>query len=184
MTLAELMVALTLMAVVLAVMLPQLAGALTVYNKTQNRAGTIDAAQQALIELERDARSADLITNPTTVAGVAGLEVRMETSSMSSTPVCVEYQVAGGTLLRRIRPDGAANASLWPTTWDQVAAGVVNAVVAPPVPAFSLSPDGRQLTVDLLIDQAETQAATVELSSTIGGLNIPFTDTAPSPSPC
>jgi prepilin-type N-terminal cleavage/methylation domain-containing protein len=184
MTLAELMIALTLMAVVLAVMLPQLAGALTVYNKTQNRAGTIDAAQEALIQLERDARSADLITTPTAVGGIAGLDVRMETSSQGTTPVCVEYQVGGAELLRRIRPDGAANASLWPSTWDQVATGVVNAVTAPPVAAFTLSPDGRQLSIDLLVDQAETSAATVELSSTVVGLDIPFTDAAPSPSPC
>ena len=72
MTLAELMIALTLITVVLAVMLPQLAGALGVYNKTQTRAGTIDAAQAALLQLERDARSADLITNPTAVGGVGG----------------------------------------------------------------------------------------------------------------
>ncbi len=120
MTLAELMIALTLIAVVLAVMLPQLAGALTVYNKTQTRAGSIDAAQAAMLQLERDARSADLITSPGSVAGIAGLDVRMETSSVGATPVCVEYEVAGGALLRRIRPDGAANAGLWPASWEQV----------------------------------------------------------------
>jgi len=184
MTLAELMIALTLIAVVLAVMLPQLAGALTVYNKTQTRAGSIDAAQAAMLQLERDARSADLITSPGSVAGIAGLDVRMETSSVGATPVCVEYEVAGGALLRRIRPDGAANAGLWPASWEQVATGVVNADALPAVAAFSLSADGRQLSVDLLVNQADTAAATVALSSTVVGLDIPFTDTAPSPSPC
>jgi Tfp pilus assembly protein PilW len=183
-TIAELMIALTLLAVVMAIMLPQLAGALSVYGKTQARAGSIDSAQEALVQLERDARSADLITSPTAVSGVAGLDVRLETSSMGATPVCVEYEVAGGSLLRRIRPDGAANAGLWPSTWQPVATGVVNAAAAPPVHAFSLSADGRQLGIDLLVDQAETAAATVDLSSTVVGLDIPFTDTPPSPSPC
>jgi hypothetical protein len=183
-TIAELMIALTLLAMVLAIMLPQLAGALSVYGKTQARAGTIDVAQQALVQLERDARSAEFIASPTSVAGVAGLDVRLETSSMGATAVCVEYEVAGGALLRRNRPDGAANAGLWPSTWQQVGTGVVNALVSPRVPAFSLSTDGRQLSVNLLVDQAETAAATVDLSSTVVGLDVPFSDMAPSPSPC
>jgi prepilin-type N-terminal cleavage/methylation domain-containing protein len=183
-TIAELMIALTLLAVVLAIMLPQLAGALSVYGKTQARAGAIDAAQEAMAQLERDARSSDLITAPAAVGGVAGLEVRLETASVDSTPVCVEYQVLGATLLRRIRPDGAADAALWPSQWEQVATGVVNAAASPAVPAFTLSPDSRELTVNLLIDQAETSTATVALTSSVVGRDIPFTDAPPSPSPC
>ncbi len=173
---AEVMVTSAVLATALAIVFSVLVQGQTVVSRQQVRSETIDQAHLAMAQIGRDVRSGNVIASPGPVGGTAGMEVRVYTQTRGQ-PLCVQYQVAGEQLQRRTRPPGVVNAALWPTTWEVVASGVVNAAEQPAVPAFSRSFDKQTLNVALVMNKAERSEGRVRLDHVITGRNTKFYDT-------
>jgi type II secretory pathway component PulJ len=144
-TLPEVMVNLVVMGIVLTAFLAILATVQREMVRERDRTSTEDQARLAVEAVDREVRSGDVLYNPSFEPSptVAGYGFRVYTEANAPTrnggnPLCVQYRVSGGNLLRRSWPSGNTAAA---TAWRTVALNIVN-TTAP----FSLDSGYTQLT--------------------------------------
>jgi type II secretory pathway pseudopilin PulG len=188
MTLAEVMVTMSLMMIVILTFTTVLASIQRAVSHTDSRAINNDQARLAMIELDREIRSGNVLYDPASdpnAGFAAGFVLRIYTQSNANirTPapgyVCRLWQVTtSGELQSRywppLRPEDA-------TAWITVASGIVNRQVSPTIPAFSRSDPasatgGRIVNVTLLVNNryATRPNETVRIQSAITGRNTSF----------
>ncbi|WP_432505331.1 PulJ/GspJ family protein [Kineococcus arenarius] len=154
-TLTELVVAMAIVGIVLAVALRIVVTVTQQTAQTQQRLAATETARAALADIDRQVRSADLIT-------VDGSRTRFrvrttaDTRSTPGTRRCVEWDLTPAGVLRSRSWDetwtvGAASGG--PNAWRQLATGVdVSAATVGARPPFSDgSPAGAVVVVDLSV---------------------------------
>ncbi len=168
-TLVEVMVAAVLMGVVASLTLSVLFSVQRSVGRQEVGSRNNDEARLALVELDREVRSANLIYDPASEP-LPGYLLRLysQTDAPYRSPPfqCVQYLVRGGRLLKRSWPPGHPEAA---TGWRVVAEGLVNEDLD--LPPFSLDPDplkrGRTVQVRLVVDLGGgSRAVRVETSLT------------------
>ncbi len=183
-TLPELMVTMIIMSIVIVTFMTILAAIQRAVDKTDSRAVNNDQARLAMIELDREIRSGNVLYDPANETD-PGFVLRIYTQSNANirTPspgyVCRLWQVTGnGDLQTRSWPPlQPQNASSWIT----VATGIVNKRVSPSVPAFTRSSPtsatgGRVVFITLLINNRYSTRPneTVRIQSAITGRNTSY----------
>src|SRR5919108_3218801 len=129
-TLPEVVINLVVMGVVLTAFLSILASVQRHMVRERDRSTTDDQARLAVEAIDREVRSGDVLYNPTfepspTVAGY-GFRVYTEANAPTrngGSPLCVQYRVSSGSLLRRSWPSGSPGSA---TGWRTVALNIVN----------------------------------------------------------
>ena len=164
MTLAELMVSISLMLVVGVIFTTVLFVLQRAVIKQQARSEMNDQARLAVEQMDREVRSGEVLYDPAAeTAGVCGgkdcqpsysLRVYTQANAPTRTPPqqCVQWVIDDQQLFRRAWAIGAGQSL---SGWRMVADGVVNRDVAPtPVPAFSIdpTPGGRVLDITLMLN--------------------------------
>ncbi|MDP9074259.1 MAG: type II secretion system GspH family protein [Actinomycetota bacterium] len=176
-TVIEVMITSALMLIVLAIVLPQLAGSITTYVNAQVRSTTTDQAQIALGLIEHDVLASNLLYNDNTLPNGTGI-VHMQTYAAGvaagGVANCVEYEVVGGAVMRRT----TAPFTAWPAGWATVITGVVNStqVGTPAVFSVPSTSQYRSLAVTLWLNtdtRTVNAAAAAVYTSTITGRAIP-----------
>lgn len=194
MTLVELVVAMSILVVVLAIFLPMLASVQRAFNRQSDRSQSNDQARLAVEELDREIRSGNVLYDP----GQAGqpwsddptnlvypnmsLLIYTQTNATTRNPGnrCVQWRISGGQLMRRD----------WTTTWRTddvvdpwrlIADHIVNQPNPPTPPttkAFQLDPDpnkgGRTIIVTLLVQQSAKSGQAVKIQESITGRNTEY----------
>jgi len=165
-TLIEVMVTSALILVVLAMVLPQLAGSITTFDDAHVRSDSTDQAQLAFAQIQHDVIASNVLWIQTTSGSpdVIHIETYLGNTTAGTTTTtvvppatCVEYQVVGGVMQRRTAKAAAVPA--WPATWSNVMTGIVNPSQTPLLPVFSLpGPTYRSLVVNLWVN-ADTRTA-------------------------
>ena len=129
-TLPEMMVNLAVMGVVLTAFLAILASVQRHMVREQDRTTTDDQARLAVEAIDREVRSGDVLYNPSFEPSptVAGYGFRVYTEANAPTrnggnPLCVQYRVSSGNLLRRSWPSGSPGSA---TAFRTVAQNIVN----------------------------------------------------------
>lgn len=184
---AELMVSTSIMALVAVVLVTTLGVVQRVVSHTDSRGVNNDQARLALIELDREIRSGNLLYDPAdeTLAPGAGFVLRIYTQSNANTRtpspgyVCRLWRIADDeTLQTRYWPPGQPAEA---TNWLTVATGIVNRVVSPQVTAFSRSDEtsatgGRVINVTLLVNNNYTNRPneSVRIQTSITGRNTSY----------
>jgi Tfp pilus assembly protein PilW len=143
-TLVELIVAMSLMMLVLAVFFAGLIAVQRAVAGEDKRSQSNDQARLAIEQIDREVRSANYVYNPASES-VPGQMLRIYTQTNATTRspapgyMCVLWQItADNTLQTRYWPPTQPAAA---TPWRTVATGVVNRSVSPAVQAFSLDTD-------------------------------------------
>jgi type II secretory pathway component PulJ len=188
MSLAEVMVTMTLMMIVILTFTTILASIQRAVSHNDSRAINNDQARLAMIELDREIRSGNVLYDPATETGtglVAGFALRIYTQSNANirTPspgyVCRLWQItADGKLQTRYwPPNQPEDASGWLT----VATGIVNRMMSPTVMAFSRSDPtsatgGRIVYIDLRVNNnyATRPTETLKIQAAITGRNTSY----------
>ena len=188
-TVIEMTVTTALMLVVLAMLLPLLAGSLNLFTNTQVRSDTVDNAQLALSQISHDVVSSNLLYIDS--SGIAPV-VHLETYGKGATSTCVEYQVLYpaspqaqiGTLQRRTKAPGSG--ASWPGSWTSIMTGIVNSSQPSPAPSVFSVPlatslpvpgTGQSLVLNMWVQvdtrSSATAAAPEDYTSTFTGPAIP-----------
>jgi len=175
-TAVELVITSSMLLTVLALVIPLVVGGFKTVRRQESRVASNDQAYLALTQVERDVRSGNVITVPGAIAGQVGMEVRVFTQARSN-PRCVQYRIFENRLERRTRQPGDEAIYPWPAYWSTVAEGVTNAARTPVAPAFTRSSDRQMLTIDLYVNRAEREAASIRVTSTVTGRNTKYYDT-------
>jgi prepilin-type N-terminal cleavage/methylation domain-containing protein len=166
-TLVEIMITSTLLLIVVAMVLPLIAGSLNAFTNTQVRSDAVDNSQLAFTQISHDVVSGNLLYLDN------GGIVHLQSYGTAGSVTCVEYQVRYpaapaaqiGVLQRRTKTSGNG-ATGWPGGWSTVMTGIVNnsqAIVPPaatPPAVFSIpsASANRSLVVNLFV-QVDTRAA-------------------------
>jgi type II secretory pathway component PulJ len=129
-TLPEVLVNMVVMGIVLTAFMSILASVERNMVREQDRGSTDDQARLALQSIDREVRSGTVLYNPTNEPSptVAGYGFRVYTQANAPTrnsgnPLCVQYRVSSGSLLRRSWPSGQTGQA---TGWRTVATNIVN----------------------------------------------------------
>lgn len=155
MTLPELLVSMSLLAVVAVVFLSVLASMQGSVARNAEWSLNNDHARLAVESIDRHMRSGNVLYAP---AG-DGSSIVIWTQSNADDPAlgqrCIQWRVNDRELQTRWwKPQPTASQD--PTAWRNVADGIVNYVVAPTVPAFAIDPDpykgSRMVDVVLLVN--------------------------------
>lgn len=186
-TLVELIIAMMIMSIVLVVFSNALASVQRASIREENLTRTLDQAQLAMQQLDREIRSGNVIYNPT-VEGTSQTScsgcvpyytVRVYTQANAdtrSTYYCTLWKVdtTGNLWTRQWPPSDPASAG----AWRLVATDVVNRTVGEH--AFSLDPDplkgSRTLNVTFAVntDYVHHQAGTVRVQEALTGRNTSY----------
>ena len=184
MTLAEVMITMSLMMIVLFTFGTILASIQRAVSKTDSHAINNDQARLAMIELDREIRSGNVLYDPATESP-SGFVLRIYTQSNANirTPspgyVCRLWQVTtGGQLQTRywppLQPEDASG-------WLTVATGIVNRQVSPTVAAFSRTDPtsatgNRVVNITLLVNNRYSTRSreTVRIQTSITGRNTSY----------
>jgi len=184
-TLVEMMIAVALLGVVLAIFLTTFAAVQTAASREDQRSRNNDQARLAVEELDREIRSGNVLFDPakenqgiTSCAGcVAGYTLRVYTQSNYPTrgSVCRLWRITdAGDLETRYWPALPPGSISGATPWMTVASGIANAQAKPPVPAFSLEPT-LERTVDIFLlvnaDYTRHPEETVRIQVSVTGRN-------------
>jgi hypothetical protein len=181
---AELIISSSIMAVVTAVLVSTLGAVQRVVSHTDSRGVNNDQARLAMIQLDREIRSGNVLYDPATETP-AGFVLRIYTQSNANirTPspgyVCRLWQIdSEGRLQTRHWPPDQPDAA---TNWVTVATGIVNRIVSPQVTAFSRSDPtsasgGRVVNVTLLVNNNYDKRPneTVRIQTSITGRNTSY----------
>lgn len=185
MSLAELMITMTLMMIVIVTFTSILASIQRAVDHTDSQAVNNDQARLAMMELDREIRSGNVLYDPANETAAPGYILRIYTQSNANirTPspgyVCRLWQVTtGGDLQTQSWPPlQPSQASAWLT----VATGLVNRVVTPQVPAFTRSDPasatgGRIVFITLLVNNRYSTRPneTVRIQAAITGRNTSY----------
>ncbi len=194
MTLVELLVAMSIMAVVLLVFTSVLASVQAGVNRQDSLSQTLDQARLSVQELDRELRSGNVLYDPALENAPAGtpgrilscsgclpgytLRVYTQTNADTrGTYRCVLWKISNQEVMTRWWPPlEPANAS----GWRVVATGIVNHDLSPLVVPFTLDTDplkgGR--TLDILYtmnsDLAHSPSQTVKIQAALTGRNTSY----------
>jgi prepilin-type N-terminal cleavage/methylation domain-containing protein len=154
MTLPELLVAMSLLAIVSVVFLSVLVSMQRSVARNAEWSRNNDEARLGVEAIDRHIRSGNVLYSP--VADGSSLVVHTQSNAPTIGERCIQWQIIDRELQARWwRPQPGPQD---PTAWRTVAEGVVNYVVSPEVPAFSIDPDpdkgNRMIGVVLLVNGA------------------------------
>ncbi len=175
-TLIELVVSSALTVLALGMVVSVLASAQTTEGRVAGRSANNDQARLAVSEIDRQVRSANLLYDPST-GSPPNMSLLVYTQ-YNSVERCVQWEIQNENLVTR------SWSSTWQTdglvsSWRVVATNVVNEIVSPVVPAFSLDtsqPDYGQriLNIDLVINDSSNPASAAELQASVTGRNTEY----------
>ncbi len=182
-TLVELMVATVVLSVVLVIFFSTLVSIQSAVSRQDTSSQNNDQARAAIEELDREIRSGNVLYDPATESP-ANYVLRVYTQSNPGlrftgvNAVCELWQITSGNeLQQRVWPPLNPSAA---TPWHTVATGVVNRVVSPAVPAFSLDTDplkgNRTLDITLIVNQDYTNhpSQNVRILASVTGRNTSY----------
>ena len=187
-TLAELLVAMSMMAVVMLVFTNTLASVQRTVVEEQVRSDLNDQARLVLQTLDRQVRSGNLLYDPADEsedpvdAAARGFMFRVYTQAQyggGDDARCVLWLLDGEQrLLSRSWPEGSPD-DVTATGWRVVATGVVNRAIDPSgavEPAFDLAATGRTIDVQILMnpDLEHRPEATQAFGLSLTGRNTSF----------
>jgi len=184
MTLPELMISMSIFAFVVMIFISTLASIQKATGRQSADSINNDNARLAMIELDREIRSGNVLYDPATESP-AGFVLRIYTQSNANTRtpspgyVCRLWEVTTGGVLRTrswppLQPEDASG-------WVTVAEGIVNRLTSPTVAAFSRSDPasatgGRVVNITLLVNNeyALHPNETVRIQQAITGRNTSY----------
>jgi prepilin-type N-terminal cleavage/methylation domain-containing protein len=184
MTLPELMIAMSIFAFVVMIFITTLASIQRATARQSADSINNDAARLAMIELDREIRSGNVLYDPASESP-AGFVLRIYTQSNANTRtpspgyVCRLWEVTTGGVLRTrtwppLQPEDASD-------WVTVAEGIINRMKSPTVAAFSRSDPasatgGRVVYITLLVnnDYSAHPNETVRIQQAITGRNTSY----------
>jgi type II secretory pathway pseudopilin PulG len=181
-SLAEVMVTLSLLAVVSTIFLSLLSSVQRGVEKQADRSNDNDQARLAVEELDREIRSGNVLYDPAAEPApyTPYYSLRIYTQTNANTRVpgnrCVQWRLDAGRLQRRdwstIDPTGSVS------SWRTVAESVVNQTVSPPVRAFQLDPDvnkgRRSLLVAVVVQTNAGSGSPVRVEQSVTGRNTSY----------
>jgi type II secretory pathway pseudopilin PulG len=191
MTLVELTVSMSMLAVVSLIFLTALASVQRGVQRQTDRSRTNDQARLAVEQLDHEIRSGNLLYNPQNetdpdpshqVVPYMSLRIYTQANANARNPgnQCVQW---------RITDIGELQSRRWATTWRDdppalvtpwriVAENMVNRNPGVNVPAFSLDPDpakgGRTIVVTLMINANQRSGQNVKIQQSITGRNTEY----------
>lgn len=186
-TLVELLVAMSILVIVLGSVYGLLFSVQNGFERQVDRSTSLDQARQALLQIDREMRSASAMTAATGTtldAYTRTNQVSASGDAARTTQMCVQWRVVSGNLQTRMWPLVGAPATV---TWRTIATNLVNTdVFEIPTRASLGRPgdgrdpknlyNGRLLNVHILANSAPatgTNAApSVELRSSLSGRNV------------
>ncbi len=191
-SLVEILVAMGVATIVLALV----ATSLAVDLKTNNESVAVNhenqLANDALIQIQQQTSSANLVFNPATEAAKAGtgipagFSVRLLSVTASGT-TCEQWRVVTTRLEQRSWPEGSPDQV---SGWREVIRGVVNPTTRPPfVLATTSVYDNRVLSVDLVVRTGGPTAPSTRVTTSFSATDAQFfspSDTqfcTPTPTP-
>jgi prepilin-type N-terminal cleavage/methylation domain-containing protein len=174
-TLTELLVAMFMFGIVMAVFTTTLASVQKAIVAQDNLSRTNDQARLAMEQLDRELRSGNVIYDPALETQDTNYKLRIYTQTNQAFR-CVLWKIDSNDqlLTRRWTPGAEANA----TGWRVVATGIVNRELG--VTAFELDPDtlkgDRTLIVTLRVNDNYDNAPeqTVEMTESLTGRNTSY----------
>ena len=187
MTLVELLVAATVMSIGVAMFITILGSVQVGVIRQERRSQSVDQARLAVENIDREIRSGNKLYDPATEqpGGFEGdvLRVYTQTNGNTRTPSnqCIRWRVKNRVLERQAYyVSGGSPVIVSP--WSTVAEGIVNRDLA--TPTFQTTPDGRLLTVTLLVnpalgewDGSKTQTLTTSIAIRNSATGDPCTPT-------
>ena len=189
MTLVELPVAMSVLAVVLTMVMIVLVGMEKTVGAENDRTSTNDNARLAVEELDREIRSGNVLYDPATESDAGhdiyrGMSLRIYTqSNANSRPGfrCVQWRITSGGELqtRNWWTDWRSSPSTLVAGWRVVADHVVNRTDSPPVTAFSLdtsdaSYGSRLVKIVIVVNENPAHEQDVRVESSVEGRNTTF----------
>jgi type II secretory pathway pseudopilin PulG len=189
MTLIELLVSMTVVAVVLTMAMVVVAGMQKIYERESDRSGTNDQVRLAVEELDREIRSGNVLYDPAAESDpghdvVPGMSLRIYTqSNANSRPGfrCVQWRITSGGELQnrtwwtswRDSPDALV------ADWRIVADHVVNRSNSPQVMAFTLdtsdaSYGSRLVKIVFVVNEDAKSGQDLRVTSSVEGRNTTF----------
>jgi len=178
-SLVELLAAMFVMGIVIAVFGSVFASVLTSVSTEEDLSQSNDQARLAVQQLDRELRSGNVLYDPASETDPSYMfRIYTQTNAPVASPRCVLWRINSSQQLQTrawppLQPGDA-------TPWSLVADGVVNKALSPAVPAFTLDTDpnraGRTVKITLKVNSdltnQPTRTATIEASLT--GRNTSF----------
>jgi prepilin-type N-terminal cleavage/methylation domain-containing protein len=121
-TLIELMVSITLLAILMSLVTAAVLGMFTTVRKQQSSADAIDADRTVLLRLDRQLRFANAITSPGAGATAGTTYVEWQTGNANQPKTCTQWRYAAGAFQARTWTQGLVGSSL--TSWSTQIVGV------------------------------------------------------------
>jgi type II secretory pathway component PulJ len=191
MTLLELTVSMSMLAVVSVIFLTALASVQRGVNRQTDRTRTNDQARLAVEQLDHEIRSGNLLYDPQNetdpdpshqVAPYMSLRIYTQANANARNPgnQCVQWRITDTGLLqsRRWATTWRTDPDSLVTPWRIVAENVVNRDPSVNVRAFSLDPDpnkgGRTIVVTLMVNANNKSGQNVKIQESITGRNTEY----------
>jgi prepilin-type N-terminal cleavage/methylation domain-containing protein len=189
MTLVEMTIALSILAIVMAIFLPVLASVQSGFQRQSDRSQSNDQARLAVEELDREIRSGNVLYNPANENDPAngvypGMSLRIYTQTNATTRSpgnrCVQWRVMNGQLQQRdwsITWKTDSKVSEWHIVADHIV-NQPNPPAPPTTPAFQLDPDpkkgGRTIIVTVQVQQNAASGSVTEIRHSVTGRNTEY----------
>jgi len=189
MTLVELTVSMSLLAVVSVIFLTALASVQRGVERQTDRTTTNDQARLAVEQLDHEIRSGNLLYDPATetdfpndVFPNMSLRIYTQANADIRNPgnQCVQWRITGADELqtRRWATNWRDDPATLVTTWRVVAENVINRDPSVNVNAFSLDPDpakgGRTIVVRLVVNSNAASGQNVTIRQSLTGRNTEY----------
>jgi type II secretory pathway component PulJ len=189
MTLAELLVAMSILMIVIASFLGVLVSVQMNYERQSTRSQSNDQARLAVEQIDREVRSGNVLYDPANENDPAngiypGMSLRVYTQSNGNvqTPssVCVQWRILNQQLQRR---QWTTNWQDSPSTlvsgWRVIANNIMNQTVTPQVTAFTLDKSqaaygNRIVKLQIVANNNTSNGGNVEIDSSVTGRNTQF----------
>jgi prepilin-type N-terminal cleavage/methylation domain-containing protein len=186
-TLSELLVAMMVLSLALAMFFTTLASVQRSVAETDIRTRSNTQARLALQTLDHEVRSGNVLYDPATSSDQAvRVKIYTQTNATTRQPspgfTCRLWRITdGGQLQTRWWEPAQSDPNNSASEWRTVATGIVNKQVDPDVPAFVIDPDpnkgGRTVNVVLLVNedpQGDLSSGTVKIQSALTGRNTSY----------
>jgi hypothetical protein len=184
MGLGEVMISMTVMVVVIAILLSTLTAVQKLASRTDSKGINNDQARLAMIQLDREIRSGNVLYDPATESP-SGFVLRIYTQSNANIRTPSPGYVCR---LWRVNDEEELQSRYWPpnqpedaTPWITVATGIVNRIMSPTVTAFSRTDvasatGGRVINIVLMVNNAydSRPEETVRIETSITGRNTSY----------
>jgi prepilin-type N-terminal cleavage/methylation domain-containing protein len=184
-TLSELLVAMMVLSLALAMFFTTLASVQRSVAETDIRTRSNTQARLALQTLDHEVRSGNVLYDPATSSDPSfRFKIYTQTNATTRQPspgfTCRLWRITdGGQLQTRWWEPAQSDPNDSASEWRTVATGIVNKQVDPDVPAFDPDPNkgGRTVNVVLLVNedpQGDLSSGTVKIQSALTGRNTSY----------